>query len=51
MKITTLETGTPVDAQSESNDQAKARGEQWGSKLSKAEEVQWPKDVGALHPG
>ena len=45
IRTISLDSGAPVDAQYESNDQATAWGEQWGSKLAKVEEVQWPIDM------
>ena len=40
------DTGEPVNAQAEANDQAEAWAVQWGSKNPRPEEIVWPVDMG-----
>ena len=45
LKTNQSDTGEPVSAQAEANDQAEAWAMQWGSKIKRPEEIVWPSDM------
>ena len=46
LKTNQSDTGEPVSAQAEANDQVEAWSVQWGSKNERPEEIIWPSDMG-----